>query len=311
MTIETQSIRKPFGEMILQPEDRLSKTQVVDQYYDCCEAPTIVRNKGLYICTRCAVVHGPIMAHYLNYDRENNQIQASKNINHPPRLYGSRTVFSLENLPPKKRTLYRRLLKLNRYFHNSYEYNMTISNQALFQYASQLEIPSSIRRYGMQIYIKVVNKRLTVGRSIKNLTIASLYIACCLQNYSYNIEDFSRISQIPEKTIRKNYRLIMKELNIRVKRIPASQFISQFAIQLGLSENFQITAHKVLESVSKFGVNLNSNPKGFAAATLYFTAKKLIKEKRINQATLSKLTKISEVTLRKYIKIIQKNFEMN
>ncbi len=275
----------------------------------CCDMPEIIENRGLYVCKNCAIVHGPIMNNYITYDLTVNNIHTGKEYNYSQRYYGSRTIFFLEKMPANKRAMFQRLLKLNHYFHNSYEYNMTLANQTLFKIASQLEIPSSIKQQAMQIYLKVVNKRLTIGRSIKFLIIASLYIACQLNACSRNIEEFSKSTQIPIKTLRRNYRLILNELNMKIKHTSVSYYLTQFSIRLGLSVSFQTSAKNLLILLAKFGFNENSSPKGFALAAIYITSKKIVKEKRVNQQTLSDISNVSEVTIRKYIKMFKSNLD--
>jgi len=283
--------------------------QPIQYKFDCCEKPEIIESKGIYICRNCAIDHGSVMQDYLTYDLINNNIHTEKKFNYPIQFYGSRTIFSLDNLSPKKKGQFYRLSKLNRYFHNAYEYNMTLSNQFFNKFASQLEIPHSIVHKAMHLYIKVVNKRLTIGRSIKNLTIACLYIACMLNTYKRSLSDFSKISQIPEKTLRKNYRLILKELTINIKTDSPASYLVEFAIKLGLSVKFQSAAINLLTTLSNNGINVNSSPRSFAAAAIYVTSKKVLKEKRINQNILSEISKVSEVTIRKYIKLFRKYYD--
>jgi transcription initiation factor TFIIIB Brf1 subunit/transcription initiation factor TFIIB len=280
--------------------------QPIQYKFDCCEKPEIIESKGIYVCRNCAIDHGSVMQDYLTYDIINNNIHTEKKFNYPVQFYGSRTVFSLDNLSPKTKGQFYRLSKLNRYFHNAYEYNMTLATQFFNKFASQLEIPHSIVHKAMRLYIKVVNKKLTIGRSIKNLTIACLYIACMLNDYKRTSSDFSMISLIPEKTIRKNYRLILKELNINAKTDSPSSHLVEFAIKMGLSVKFQSAAIALLTNLSSKGININSSPRSFAAAAIYVTSKKILKEKRINQNTLSEISKVSEVTIRKYIKLFRK-----
>jgi transcription initiation factor TFIIIB Brf1 subunit/transcription initiation factor TFIIB len=311
MTVASQKFGKSSALLIYdewQPKG-LQETgihQPIQYKFDCCEKPEIIESRGIYVCRNCAIDHGSVMQDYLTYDIINNNIHTEKKFNYPVQFYGSRTVFSLDNLSPKTKGQFYRLSKLNRYFHNAYEYNMTLATQFFNKFASQLEIPHSIVHKAMRLYIKVVNKKLTIGRSIKNLTIACLYIACMLNDYKRTSSDFSKISLIPEKTIRKNYRLILKELNINAKTDSPLALLVEFAIKMGLSVKFQSSAIALLTNLSNKGININSSPRSFAAAAIYVTSKKILKEKRINQNTLSEISKVSEVTIRKYIKLFRK-----
>lgn len=274
--------------------------------YNCCKTPEIIENKGLYVCRNCGVDYGPALKDNFSYDQKHETTISNKNtvlLFH----YGARTIFALENLVPPKLPLFQRLIKLNGSFSNSYESNMTIACRSLLVIASQLQIPASIISYAFQIYIKVIKKRLTIGRNIKYLSVASLFIACHHYQYSCSLKELSEVSQIPEKIIRKNYRLILREFQIKLKDHSVSYYLSQYCIDLGLSIQFQNFAIKLLTSFLEIKAHPNPTPKALAIGAIYVVSKSYIREKRMTQQFLSIISNISEVTIRKYIEVL-KNF---
>jgi len=272
--------------------------------FNCCPTPEIIETKGLYVCRNCGVDYGSALKDHLAYDQKNETIKTNKSVVLPFQ-YGARTIFTCENLAPSKKAKFQRLAKLNQNFFNSYEHNMTLAYQYLFMIASQLQIPSSIMYYAFQIYIKVIKRRLTIGRNIKYLTIASLFIACHHYKYSCGLKELSDVSQIPEKIIRKNYRLILQEFQIKLTSHSGSYYLSQFCIDLGLSIQFQNFAAGLLTSFLETKENPNLNPKILAVVVIYTVLKNFIREKRITQEFLSTISNISEVTIRKYLKILK------
>jgi len=274
-------------------------------YFDCCEEPEVIEYKGRYICKTCAIVHEPILKDTYISDSLSNNIHTEKKINYPYQDHGCRTTFSIENLAPQSRFLFFRLSRLNKYFNNSIEANLKLANQFLFKIVSQLEISPSIYRSALHIYKKVIDAHLTVGRSIKNLILASLYIACQQNNFTCDLEALARESQIPEKIIRKNYRLILRFFDIRVKSRTPEYYLKEFCIELGLSVNFQNSAGHLLEKLIKLNPNLSTNPKGFAIAAILFISKYFIHEIRIKQRVLCDISKISGVTVRKYVNTLK------
>lgn len=290
----------------IQREDPQLPPRVQNNDFNCCQTPEIIETKGLYVCRNCGVDYGPALKDHLSYDQKNEIIKTNKNVVLPFQ-YGARTIFTCENLAPSKRAKFQRLAKLNQFYFNSYEHNMTLAYQYLFMIASQLQIPSSITYYAFQIYIKVIKKGLTIGRHIKYLTIASLFIACDHYKYSCCLKHLSDISQIPEKIIRKNYRLILQEFQIKLNHHSISYYLSSFCVDLGLSIQFQNFARALINSFLKTEENPNLNPKVLAIVTIYMVSKKYMREKRVTQEFLSTISNISEVTIRKYLKIIKKN----
>ena len=318
MTVESSDIGKITGlfsnsEQEHYRSDSLElsvvSSEAASQYFDCCTSPEVIEYRGQYVCKNCAVVSEPILRDSYVSDSLNNIIHTERKNNYPYQDHGCRTVFLLENLSPKSKNLFYRLSRLNKFFNNSTEANLKSANQFLFKIASQLEIPPTIYRSALYTYKKVIDARLTVGRSIKNLMLASLYIACKQNNFCCDLDIFSKKSQIPEKTIRKNYRLILRTLGIQVKQHNSDYYLKNFCIELGLSVHFQNFAIKLMEKLYSIDPNLKTNPKGLTIAVIYFISKKLVVEKRIKQKVLSKISKISEVTIRKYMKVIQTNFD--
>lgn len=273
--------------------------------FNCCQTPEIIETRGLYVCRNCGLDYGSALKDHLSYDQKNDIIKTNKNIILPFQ-YGARTIFTCENLAPSKKAKFQRLAKLNQFYFNSYEHNMTLAYRYLFIIASQLQIPSSIMYYAFQIYIKVIKRGLTIGRNIKYLTIASLFIASDQYKYSCSLKHLSDISQIPEKVIRKNYRLILHEFQIKLNNHSVAYYLLLFCVDLGLSIQFQSFALKFLKSFLATKENPNLNPKALAIVTIYTVSKKYMREKRVTQEFLSIISNISEVTIRKYLKIIEK-----
>jgi len=273
--------------------------------FDCCDEPEIIENRGLYVCKNCGVDYGPILKDYVSYDLKNETPKNIINNIIVPFQYGSRTIIKCGNLPSSKKLKFQRLAKLNQNFFSSYEHNMTIAYRYLFLITSQLQIPLSITHLAFQLYVKVLKKGLTVGRNIKYLTLSCLFIICRSHKYSCSLKDISEVSQISEKILRKNYRLILQEFPIKLNNHPASYYLIQFCIDLGLSIQFQEIALDLLKSFLSIVNNHTLSPKALAIASIYVTTKNYISEKRVTQQFLSKIAKISEITIRKYLRIFK------
>ena len=307
MTIDSKNCEKNIGypnfnaNLQLQQANSCLSSHDQSDNFNCCEQPEIIENRGLYVCKNCGVDFGPLLKDYLSYDLKNETIKTNNSVIFPYQ-YGSRTIFTCENLSSSKKVKFQRLAKLNQNFFSSYEHNITLAYRFLFMIASQLQIPLSIIYSAFQIYIKVVKRGLTVGRNIQYLMLSCLFIACRNHKYSCNLKDLSDISQIPEKIIRKNYRLILLEFQIKLNTRPASYYLTQFCIDWGLSIQSQDIALNLLNSYLNTIKNHHSNPKALAVASIYITSKNFIREKRITQQFLSEMSKISELTIRKYLK---------
>ncbi|MHA1266258.1 MAG: hypothetical protein ACTSRS_13580 [Candidatus Helarchaeota archaeon] len=273
---------------------------ITNSYFNCCGNPNIIEYQGEFICKSCAVVHEPALRENFTNDIQSQHTELVENNNF--HNYGARTTFSIENLPSNQRLLFHRLSKLNSYFRSAIEANKKEANLYLLRIASQLQIPKSIFQHTLRIYSKVLSARLTTGRSIHKLMVASLYLACRLNNFSCHIEDLSKVTQIPVKILRKNYHLIAEKFNLKLNHFTASYYLSQFINNLSLSSQFFAAATKVLKLVENLPEKPGSNPRALAAAIIYLTFKILIPTEPVSQRALAQVSTISEVTIRKYIK---------
>ncbi len=279
-------------------------------YYDCCETPKIVESRGIHTCRNCATVHEPTMKRSFTYNPFDHTSCTAQKSNNPYLTHGCRTTFTFTNLPPKSRHLFQRLAKLNNHFRNSSEMNMQIANKFLLTVAGQLEIPSTIQSFALHLYKKVVDARLTMGRSIKELMVACLYITCNLSHYPRHISDFVNKSLISEKKIRRAYKLLLSRFNLRLHNFSVFHYIEKYSSELALSPDSRFLIRKIVELLSSRGINMNANPRGFAIAAIYVTSKALQPLKWLRQKSLSELSKVSEVTIRKYVKIIDESLDI-
>jgi len=274
-------------------------------YFQCCDNPSIIEFKGQLVCKNCAIVHESALKDNLINEFFNNAIHMEINKIFPENNLGNRTIFYLENIQPQKRMLFYRLAKLNKYYNSSIEANLIIARNFLNKLISQLDLPKMIYNQTLFLYNKVIKVQLTKGRSIKALLVACLYIICRLNNISFQVKEFALKSNLNIKTLRRAYRLIQETFNIRFKSLSSSYYLSNFSIQLGLSPSFREKAQKLLDELKRKGIQLYVNSKAFAVAIIYYLSKKMNSLNKITQRDLASISKISEVTIRKYIKLIQ------
>ncbi len=315
MTVETRAVNS--GPTLVIGSDAAENKRIVETlhqksipivlksesipYYDCCETPAIIETQGNYVCKNCAIVHEPTMQEGIFSELDTRHVEVISSSKLPRQ--GSRTTFSFENLSSEKRMLFRRLGKLNNYYSNSVEANKVIANRFLLTVASQLELPKSIQIVALRLYKKVLDARLTMGRSIKQLMVGCLYVACNLKKYPCHISDFAKVSQIPEKSIRKNYRILLTSFKIRLQNFGITNYLEKYLTELDLPAHFQEAVRKSIEFLRIKGISTTGNPRGFSVAAIYAVSKMLFPDSKIKQKVLAKLSNVSEVTIRKYVKL--------
>jgi transcription initiation factor TFIIB len=225
-----------------------------------------------------------------------------------PYFNNNRTNFDVRDASHKDKEAFYRMKKLNKNFkNNSNEANLKIAKEFLFTIRGKLEISASMNSYVMDIYSKIVKKGLTKGRTIKGLVAASFFIACNQSGVDRSVGEISDVSGIPVKSIRRLYRLVLDELNLKLAIPNPFHYLSNYCIQLKLNVQFQKRVQTLLENYLESGADRN-NKKALAIASIYLDSQK---PQKITQGLLSDVSGVSEVTIRKYIKKVRKYSGMN
>jgi len=276
-----------------------------DPYYDCCKVPLIIEYRGIYVCRKCATVFGPVIVDSPHRAFTQEEI-LKKRIREP--VYtniGPRTIMNVKNDAVKNKGLFYRLAKINKSVSTTFERNLTVAQPKLLRLVSQLGIPISILNVALTVYRKAVSKHLTTGRSINNLVAASIFIACRMRGLPRTIEEISEVANIPLKVLAKNYRLILRELKIRIRPLSGKYFVERFTSDLGLSIDVQMRAQELVELVETSSAIIGKDPKGIAAASIYVAIRDLGRKEHRSQTRISEVAHISEVTLRNRVKNIK------
>ncbi|MHA1131409.1 MAG: transcription initiation factor IIB [Candidatus Helarchaeota archaeon] len=274
-------------------------------YYDCCENPDVIAYRGIYVCRNCAIVFGPVIDDSPKRAFTREEIE-KRRIREP--VYtsiGPRTIINVKNEPVKDKVLYYRLAKINKSVSTTFERNLTVAQPKLLRLVSQLGIPPSIMEEALKIYSRVVQKHLTMGRSIENLVAAAVFIACRTRCLPRTIEEIAEAANIPLKVLSKNYRLILRELKLILKPLTAKYFVERFISELNLTNSVQNRAQQLLELVETAPELVGKDPKGLAAAAIYVAIRELGRKEHRSQTQISQTAHISEVTLRNRVKNIK------
>lgn len=176
---------------------------------------------------------------------------------------------------------------------------------------SKLNIPEYISETAWRIYGEVAKKKLTMGRTIDGFVAASLYAAIRIHQFPRLLEDVSEAAMIPNRTLFRSLAKINSEilpiLGLTYHPITAEQLTFAFGNRLGLPIDMQLRAVSILKEVSRKQICTGKDPKGFAAAGLYYIAKE--SNFKRTQSQVAKAAKITEVTIRSRLKDILRIIE--
>jgi len=146
------------------------------------------------------------------------------------------------------------------------------------------------------IYRKAMERKLVRGRSIHGLVAACLYAACRNTETPRTLDDISHGINIRRKDVARCYRLLFRELELKMPVVDPVKGVARIASIAGLSEKCKRNAIVMLNKAKKVGAVAGKDPMGIAAAALYLSCISIGETK--SQKDISQASGVTEVTIR-------------
>lgn len=173
---------------------------------------------------------------------------------------------------------------------------------------SKLDLSDVITERAAYLYRKALTKKITQGRTIAGIMLASLYAACRETNAPRTLQDIASAGNITVKELSRHYRVLFNTLGLHLESYNSTDFVSRIASTIGLSEKAKREALDILFKAKENGITDGKNPISLASAALYLSC--IINEEKTTQKDLASASGISSVTIRNVAKIIRKNLKM-
>jgi transcription initiation factor TFIIB len=323
-TLESLAEKK-LDELYIERE--LSKPEfpkLKESYHKCpeCGSSKLVRDyeKAELICGRCGfIIIDKIMdmePEWRAYDQE--QLEKRSRVGAPMRYAihdkGLSTIIDWRNrdyhgidLTPKKRREIYRLRKWQKRMRviDPEERNLASALTEIDRMASKLGLPDNIRETAAVIYRKSFKKGLVQGRTIEGVASAAVYAACRKHDVARTLDEIAEVSYARKKEISRAYRIIAREVPLRLEPTDPITYIPRLASKLGLSAKVQSEATKLLKKAKTKNLTSGRDPAGIAAAAIYIAS--VLKGERRSQRDVAEVAKITEVTVRnRYKEICEK-----
>ena len=276
------------------------------------------RERGEVICRNCSFVVDETTIDFSDesrsFDFEDMQSKSRSGAAFDPRVannlatqVGSQQDFA--KLPQKQAQLMRRIRKKNNWISNSLEVNFSTALTNLRVISSYWKLPDSVEREAAVIYRQAAEKGLTIKRSIESIVVASIYIATRLYGLPKSMEEFVQASKVSKKILGKTYKMIVRELDIKLVPANPVDYVERFGSDLRLTAKVQTLALKFIEQAKQSEITSGLSPVSVAATTLYLAGLKL--GERRTQKEVSETTGITEATLRSRCKDFIKALEID
>ena len=169
---------------------------------------------------------------------------------------------------------------------------------------STLGLPDAVVEKSAYIYRRAHELGLVRGRTMRAVLGAAIYIVQREMGISGTLQDIIRATNTPEKDLARAYRILLRELDLKVPMLDPAKCVSRVASKASISERTKRKAMSMILDVVKSGLAAGRDPMGLAASVLYLACTSSGEQK--SQAMLASAAGVSEVTLRKNQQMIMK-----
>ncbi len=194
--------------------------------------------------------------------------------------------------------------------HESADRNRRQAFSELDRLVDKLNVSDAVVEKAAYIYRKGLERGLIRGRSISAMIAASLYAACRDTDTPRTLKDISAISNIKKKDLARCYRILFRELDLRMPVLDPAKCISRIASRAGLQERTCRRALDILRRAGETRTSAGKDPMGLAAAALYVAS--VVENDTKTQKDVAEAASVTEVTIRnrtKGLRAILNNLE--
>ncbi len=187
--------------------------------------------------------------------------------------------------------------------------NILIATTELKRIGSNLNLPDHVKKAAIKLYKKAFKRKLLRGRSINGMVAACLYYACREKKIPRTLQEILDQTSVSAKNVRRCYRTIIRELNLKAPSTDPVALIPRFIAELGLNAEAEKKTINILRMfITQYSIS-GKDPKGLCAGALYLISK--AQNHRVSQKEIARLVGVTEVTLRSRYKEIIKKLNIN
>ncbi|MFH8132061.1 MAG: TFIIB-type zinc ribbon-containing protein [Candidatus Aenigmatarchaeota archaeon] len=208
--------------------------------------------------------------------------------------------------PQQKETSYRlRKWQTRMRVSDANERSLALGLDQIIKVSNKLELPKNAMENASLILRKALKERISRGRSLEGLAVASVYLSCRQLGIPRSIDQVSEISGLRKTEIGRSYRFIVKELGYILPPPSPGEYVSRPLNEAGKSGKTEDVAYKILLAAKQARLTLGKAPTGLAAAAAYIAS--VLTGERITQKDLAEKMRCTEVTIRnRYKELVER-----
>jgi transcription initiation factor TFIIB len=180
--------------------------------------------------------------------------------------------------------------------HGSTERNLAQAMVELEKMGDKLVISTAIKERAAYIYRKALERGLLRGRSITGIAAAALYAAFRDTETPRTIRDVAAVSNLTRKAIARDYRILVKEMDLSMPVADAAKNVHRIGSKVGMSERTIRRAIDIVRMTEQREISAGKAPMGLAASSLYLAG--LLEGEVKTQKEIAQAASVTEVTVR-------------
>ena len=173
---------------------------------------------------------------------------------------------------------------------------------------TKLGISDNVVENAAYIYRKVVNAKLTRGRTMASLISASLYAACRENNIPRTLNDIAEAGNVERRILSRDLRTIIKKLGLNLNQYDTTSFISKISNNMSLKEKTKRDAFEILRRCEKEQITAGKHPVAQAAASLYLSC--IMNGEKVSQKKFAVESGVSDVTIRNRVVLMKRTLKL-
>ncbi|VVC05138.1 Transcription initiation factor IIB [uncultured archaeon] len=191
--------------------------------------------------------------------------------------------------------------------HESADRNFIQAFSELGRLKDKLTLSDAVMEKTAYIYRKALGKSLVRGRSIPAMIAASLYLACRNSETPRTLTEVAQKINIKRKEVSRCYRLLLRELDLKMPVADPIKCLSRIASKAGLSEKVKRQALTILRDANEMEITAGKNPMSLAATALYLSCE--MSGEKITQKVIAQAAEVTEVTIRNRYKGLKESLK--
>lgn len=178
----------------------------------------------------------------------------------------------------------------------SSEKNLGVALRELDKMGDKLGVSQAVKERAAHIYRKALERGLLRGRSIVGIAAASLYAAFRDTETPRTLKDVAAVENLSKKAVARDYRILLKEMDLSMPVADAARNITRIASRVGLPERVARKAMEIVRMTEEKEISAGKAPMGLAASALYLAG--VIEGDVRTQKEIAAAAGVTEVTVR-------------